>query len=143
MRQLRQAIKNWTTRIALCLIAAAVAGCGGGSVPVEGRVTLDDKPLANATVMLSPVRGTGPGPFTGTTDAEGRFALKDTDKQGGPVPGEYMLMIATVMTDPNADEMTPPPTQREVVPSRWRNGTEKFTVPDGGIKDANFAMKSR
>jgi hypothetical protein len=110
---------------------------------VEGRVTLDDQPLANATVVLSPIRGTGPGPFAGKTDADGRFALEDTDHQGGPIPGEYTLMIATVMTDPNADEMTRPPTQREVVPAEWRNGSQRYTVPPGGTTEANFAMKSR
>jgi hypothetical protein len=128
-----------------CLILVITGGCGGqGVVPVEGRVTLNGQPLANATVVLSPSRGTDPGPFTGKTDADGRFALGAADNErGGAAPGEYMLMIATVMTDPNADEMTPPPTQKEVVPARWRNGTERYTVPAGGTKEANFEMTSR
>jgi hypothetical protein len=132
-----------TVAIVVGVVAAGNIGCGGGTVPVEGRVTLDEKPLANATVVLSPVRGTGPGPFTGRTDADGRFKLEDSDNQGGPVPGEYMLMIATVMSAPDADEMTRPPTQKEVVPPEWRNGSQRFTVPEGGTSEANFAMKSR
>jgi hypothetical protein len=126
-------------------IVVMTAGCGGQAlVPVEGRVTLNAQPLPNATVILSPVRGTDPGPFTGKTDAEGRFALGAADNErGGAVPGDYMLMIATVMTNPNADEMTPPPTQKEVVPARWRNGSERFTVPEGGTKEANFEMTGR
>jgi hypothetical protein len=113
-------------------------------VPVEGRVTLDGQPLPNATVILSPVRATDPGPFAGKTDAEGRFALGAADNErGGAAPGEYMLMIATVMTQPNADEMTPPPTQKEVVPARWRNGSERYTVPADGTKEANLEMTSR
>jgi hypothetical protein len=54
-----------------------------------------------------------------------------------------MLMIATVMTQPNADEMTPPPTQKEVVPARWRTGSERYTVPADGTKEANLEMTSR
>lgn len=113
-------------------------------MPVEGIVTLNSKALANATVIISPVRATDPGPFSGKTDSEGRFALGAADKErGGAVPGEYMLMIATVLSQPNADEMTPPPTQKEVVPPQWRNGTERFTVPAGGMKEAKFEMKTR
>jgi hypothetical protein len=52
-------------------------------------------------------------------------------------------MIATVLSDPNANEMTPAPTQKEIVPAAWRNGSERFTVPNGGTKDANFNIKSR
>jgi hypothetical protein len=111
---------------------------------VEGRITLNGQPLANATIVLSPVRGTEHGPYTGKTDADGQFALGSAENErGGAVPGEYMLMIATVMSPPNADEMTPAPTQKEVVPARWRNGSERFTVPEGGTKDANFDMASR
>jgi hypothetical protein len=143
MLRFRLNTNNLTLAVTIGLLAAGIAGCGGGTVPVEGRVTLDGQPLANATVVLSPVRGTGPGPFTGKTDADGRFKLEDTDNQGGPVPGEYVLMIATVISPPNADEMTPPPTQKEVVPAEWRNGSQRYTVPEGGTTEANFAMKSR
>lgn len=126
------------------LIAAGLTGCGGnGSVPVEGRVTLDGRPLSNATVTFSQLRATDPGPFSGTTDDEGRFVLgKSASEGGGVAVGEYTVMITTVKSDPNADEYTPPPTQKEVVPGEWRNGSQRFTVPPGGTKDANFEMKS-
>jgi hypothetical protein len=136
---------NYACGTLACFIVAITVGCGRqGLAPVEGKVTLNGQPLPNATIVLSPVRATDPGPFTGKTDAEGRFALGPADNErGGAVPGEYMLMIATVLSQPNADEMTPPPTQKEMVPAKWRNGTERFTVPDGGTKEADFAMTSR
>jgi hypothetical protein len=142
---MRQSKRQFACWMAIGLLAASLLGCGGESlVPVEGRVALDDKPLPNATVTLSPVRGTGPGPFVGKTSADGRFALGPADKEGaGAVAGEYILMIATVLSDPNANEMTPAPTQKEIVPAAWRNGSERFTVPNGGTKDANFNIKSR
>src|SRR5688572_9805398 len=46
-----------------CLAVAGIVGCGGqGTVPVEGRVTLDGRPLPNATVMLSQLKASDPGP---------------------------------------------------------------------------------
>jgi hypothetical protein len=127
-------------------ILMLVAGCGGGGglVPVEGTVTLDGKPLPDATVTLSQVKVTDPGPFVGVTDADGRFALAAVGKQGsGAVPGEYFLFIRTVATPPGADEFTPPPQQREVVPPNYRSGTIRFQVPEGGSTTADFPMTSR
>ena len=122
------------------LALACIAGCESAeSVPAEGIVTLADKPLADATVMLTPARGNGPGPFIGKTDAAGHFALglRDTPR-GGAAVGEYSVIIATVMSDPS--ESAPMKRPKEVVPERFRNGSEKFTVPEGGTTDANFAM---
>ena len=66
-------------------------------MPVEGRVVLNGQPLANATVMLSPLRATDPGPFAGTTSADGQFVLgSPDDPSGGAVPGEYLVMITTL-----------------------------------------------
>ena len=124
-----------------CCVFATTLGCSGnGVVPVEGRVTLDGNPLSNATVVLSPLTGTGPGPFVGTSDAEGRFAIGTTgEKASGAAAGEYAVIITTV----NTAEDNPPPTQQEIVPAHWRNGSQRFTVPGGGTKDANFEMSSR
>lgn len=129
----------------LVLVLETCTGCGAGNLePVEGKVTLDSTPLADATVMLSPARGTGPGPFVDTTDAAGRFALGPTDKnKAGAAAGEYLVIITTVKTDPNAHEGTPVSTQKEVVPVAWRNGSQRFEVPEGGTKEVNFEMKSR
>jgi hypothetical protein len=130
-----------STWIATGLAAVAVVGCNGaGAVPVEGRVSLNGQPLANASVMLSPTTASGPGPFVGTTDAEGKFVLGPAGKEGGgAAPGEYTVLITTVKSEPRED--APLPTQREVVPAGWRNGSERFTIPAEGTKEANFEMK--
>lgn len=131
--------------VTLCLAVVSLVGCGGQqNAPVEGRVTLDGRPLPNATVTLSQLRATDPGPFTGTTDAEGKFTLASADKQQtGSAPGEYMVMITTVKTPAGADEYTPPPTEKEIVPGQWRNGSQRFTVPEDGKTDVTFDMTSR
>ncbi len=129
----------WNCPAALWMLVC-IAGCETSEfAPVEGIVTLGGKPLANAVVMLAPVRGNGPGPFVGTTDNEGHYTLGPKDNPGaGAGVGEYSIIIATVISDP--DENAPIKVQKEVVPNRFRNGSQKFTVPEGGAKEANFAM---
>jgi hypothetical protein len=110
---------------------------------LEGTVTLDGKPLADATVSLGPMRATAPGPFSGTTDSSGHFVLGAADDPGGgAVPGEYYVNITTVDPGPG-DESTPPPTQKEVVPMAYRNSSTKVTVPPEGDADVKFDLKSR
>jgi hypothetical protein len=131
-------------RLVACVIGVCTVGCGDeGLVPVEGRVTLDGQPLANATVMFSPLKATDPGPFAGTTDAEGRFAMRTpADGRSGAAVGEYMVFITTVKSDPSGMEGAPPPPQKEVVPDDWRNGSQRYSVPEGGTIDASFDLES-
>src|SRR6267142_767802 len=90
--------------VALLVIAVeSSAGCErfGGSVPVAGKVTLNNKPLPNATVMFAATKANGPGPFIGTTDAEGKFVLGQNERPGsGGVAGDYNVLISTVKSDP-------------------------------------------
>lgn len=67
-------------------------GCGSSfkTVPVSGRVTLDDKPVANAGVLYIP---NGPGPTArAMTDQEGRYKLM-TGKLEGTAPGSYRVAV--------------------------------------------------
>ena len=127
-------------RIIAWLSWACVAGCGQvDSVPVEGTVTLKGTPLADATVMFTSTRGSGPGPYVGKTDATGRFMLGPSDRPGtGAAAGEYSVIIATVHSDPS--DGAPVKAGKEIVPNQYRMGSEKFTVPEGGTKEARFAM---
>jgi hypothetical protein len=128
------------------LLAIAIGlstGCGsvGGLVPVEGKVTLDNRPLENATVMFTPTKANGPGPFVGTTDAQGHFTLGQLEgSRSGAVVGDYSVFIATVKSD---SKEASPQVKKEIVPTEYRSGSKKYVVPSGGTKDANFDMKSR
>jgi hypothetical protein len=136
---------TWLASV-LMVAVGVVAGCGGSGalVPVEGKVTLNNKPLAGASVMFSQSRPNLPGPFVGETDAEGRFQLGPSNSAGGGAAvGEYIVVITTVKQAPGGMEDSPPPTQQEVVPMKYRDGTERFAVPSGGTKDANFDLKGR
>jgi hypothetical protein len=132
--------------IFMVLGLATIAGCKQGTklVPVEGNVTLDGKPVAGATVLLSPTRGNGPGPFFGTTKSDGRFSLGPAGNEaGGAIPDSYILVITTIKAEPNSPDGSPPPGQKEFVPATFRDGSERFVVPEGGDRGVNFNLKTR
>jgi hypothetical protein len=124
---------------------ACMAGCGGSSpvVPVEGAVTLDGKPLADAAIAFSPAKATAPGPYMATTDAQGHYALGfHDDPGGGAAPGEYTVIITTVKPTGGMED-SPAPTEKEVVPPIYRDGRTRFTVPPEGTTTANFDISSK
>lgn len=84
-------------RLALLLVAlvAAPLGCGPTRppmIPVSGKVTLNDQPLAGAAVALIPA-GDGK-PAVATTQADGSFTLRAFDDQDGVLPGKYRATVA-------------------------------------------------
>lgn len=67
-------------------------GCDSGfkTVPVSGRVTLNDKPVANAGVLYVPI---GQGPTArAVTDQDGKYTLM-TGKLDGTAPGKYRVAV--------------------------------------------------
>src|SRR5260370_23138369 len=83
-----------------CLVLA-LAGCGGPE-PVQGKVTMNGKPAAGATVVFIPEGG---GPEAGAqTDEEGNFRLTGT-KTEGITPGVYRVTVSKKEWPPG----TPPP----------------------------------
>ena len=136
-------VGSWTVIPSVLCGLLCLAGCKSkASVPVEGNVKLNNKPLADAAVVFSPSRANGPGPFIGTTDREGHFSLGPVGKErGGAAPGTYMVMIATVKSDPNAPDGSQP-TQKEIVPAAFNDGSKRFDVSASGTKEANFDIKT-
>ena len=80
----------------ICLLA----GCGGSGVSaVEGVVTLDGKPLQNASIHFVP-QGAGRD-ATGQTDASGHFTMSTFKPGDGVVPGEYKVVISPPLGEPD------------------------------------------
>lgn len=81
---------------ALCLTCILI-GCGGGpsDLPelgtVYGVVTLDDVPLANASLLFEPDNGR---PSNGVTDEEGYYELQYTSDYDGAKVGQHMVRIS-------------------------------------------------
>ena len=133
----------WKACIVGWLAMAVAAGCtGGGLVPVEGTVTLDQKPLAGVHVIFFPVGAdvNDPTMFSGLTDESGHYVMHS--RGGGPegvAPGNYRVALTTAVAGPTDTETTPLPPER--VPAKYRNS--EFEVPEGGTTEADFDLKTR
>lgn len=81
------------------MVAGLAVGSGGCSgpltvkyemVPVQGRVTIDGQPLANAEVILESMDG--PRGF-GVTDQDGRFTVVTRQFGPGLPAGSYRVLV--------------------------------------------------
>jgi hypothetical protein len=137
-------------RLLIGLASVLVLGCGSrGLAPVSGRVTLNGKPLAGATVTFQPIaqKGSieaGPG-SSGKTNENGEFTLTTATGQRGAQVSEHRVSISVMNTKPEDDDRRRRGSPRlgETIPSRYSSDTElKFVVPSGGTKTADFALTS-
>lgn len=91
------------------LLAAGLAGCGGGLqyAEVEGTVTQNGKPLEKIQVEFHP-DGTGPRSIA-VTDAAGKYVLKsEGDGRDGAVVGPHRVVLRDLSIYPekvSRDEM--------------------------------------
>lgn len=100
--------------MAFILLLLMATGCGGGldTASVSGVVTLDQKPLPNASVTFTPNTTEGIAPASnGMTDANGRYTLTVTASgEEGAIIGNHIVTIALVgeeKTGEDADVIDP------------------------------------
>ena len=126
-----------------------VAGCAQNVAPVSGRITLDEKPLANATVIFQPISDDpNPGPGSqGKTDRNGQFTLKLMTKAN--TPGATVSKHKVSITAYEGDDTEVPSSgsdmkfRKRIVPAEYNaKSTLTFDVPAGGTSSANFDLKS-
>jgi hypothetical protein len=129
------------------LLLLALAGCGSSQfAPVSGTVTLDGKPIPNASVNFQPADSKDSAlASSGKTDANGRYKLRVVmNNASGAVRGRHRVSISTLQEeDPTKD--LPPGKQRpkDPIPARYNTRTElTFDVPAGGTSSADFALTS-
>ena len=80
-------------RLSCPLLLVLLLGCGGPNTKsVSGTVTLDGKPLADATIQFVP-DGAGRD-ATGQTDKNGYFSMSTFKPGDGVVAGNYKVVIA-------------------------------------------------
>jgi hypothetical protein len=146
-------------RAALFLCAALAPGCGdksgvGKTLPVAGKVTLDDRPLSATTtiVLFKPNAAKGnTSSFepTGTVDAQGNYNLATRGKKGAP-PGWYKVTVTA--TELRSDAATDRhrhsrPSPRSLLPARYGvAGTTTLEVevvekPETGAYDLKLTSK--
>ena len=126
------------------LFIFSIVGCGGpGAVPAGGTVTHKDKPVADATVIFTPVGGGADAMIaTGTTDAQGAFTLTTKTPGDGAVPGNYTASVSPKLEEkPEGDYSAPPPPP---FPAKYTDPTGsdlKVTIPAGGDKQIKLDLK--
>lgn len=137
--------------ITLSALLSAAVGCGPGYpvVDVSGTITLDGKPLANATVLTQPI-GTkenitpGPGSIA-ETDENGHFVLAfQHEDRLGAVPGEVYVKIVENEKEKRASADDTAVMIRSRVPLDYQDGNKvKYTIPAEGTDAMDFDLKSK
>ena len=126
-----------------CLLVLACIGCGPGGPPiesVEGTVTLDGKPLPNASVVFVPENGR---PAGATTDSQGHYVLTFTEGRQGAMLGKHKVRISTARDPSETPSGEPIPASPETIPAKYNAQTElEFTVEAGKKNTADFDLSS-
>jgi hypothetical protein len=130
-------------RLLVIAVLLGAVGCGKYEVelaPVRGRVTLDGKGLARATVTFAPAEGAG-GPAYAVTDQDGNYELEYTHDRKGAVAGKCIVRIKTGFQSLEDEEKGIK--RPETVPAKYnRQSTLTAEVmPDGG--PYNFDLISK
>jgi hypothetical protein len=141
----------------ICFIGLII-GCGSGGPKlnfVEGVVTVEGKPIANASVTFSPVSGSGLS-SVGSTDGSGKYVLMSAGGDGGVGAVEGVYEVAVSKTDlpasssgSNQGSSDEPPARIAVMPkaeipaeySNPKTSGLRATVIAGKNTDVNFDLK--
>ncbi len=92
-------LRQFSWPVVAGILLVACSGCGSRMVKVEGRVTLDGKPLNWATVAFIPIEGRGPS-GNGLSDSEGHFRLTTFTTGDGVPVGDYKVMVTIAEPPP-------------------------------------------
>jgi len=110
-------------RIGLLAIAACLTllvGCGGPVFyPVSGTVTLDGKPLPDATIVFQPQDKTKGHTSTGYTNTDGKYVLEYTERTAGTTECDYKVCITTYVNKEYGSDEEPIPVIPERVPAKY------------------------
>jgi len=127
----------------ILLLALTCWGCGPGGpeiASVEGKITMDGKPLPNAAVVFIPENGR---PAGATTDSEGNYVLNFTAGRQGAIPGKNTVRITTLRDPSETEDGKPIPGSPETIPMEYNAASKlEFTVKEGERNIANFDLKS-
>jgi hypothetical protein len=139
------------THMVLGFASVLAIGCGSNKfAPVSGKVTLNGKPLAHATVMFLPLGE--PGSIkagegsAGKTNEKGEFSLTSSTGQSGALVGKHQVSISAL--DPKVGESdTRPPRggwpRADKVPARYNSKSElSWDVAPGSTDKADFDLTS-
>ena len=125
------------------LLTISCCGCGSSGpeiATVEGTVTMDGKPLADAAVVFIPENGR---PAGATTDAAGHYVLNFSEGRQGAIPGKSSVRITTLRDSSQTADGKPIPAAPETIPIKYnQQSTLEFTVEPKKKNVANFDLVS-
>lgn len=133
--------------VTIFLVSVSVLGCGGGpgDYPdigsVYGYVTMDGKPLANASVSFQPDEAGG-RPSSATTDESGYYELRYSASMDGAKVGKHTVRISTyasTMADGEGGQTAGTP---ETVPNRYNTQSELTKNVEPGSNEFDFELTS-
>jgi hypothetical protein len=136
--------------VGLALVLAAGCAKGPKYAPVSGKVTLNGKPLAGATVNFQPIAPEGgvnaaPG-SSGKTNEAGEYTLSVATGERGAWVGKHRVLVSALSTQAGDSDARPPRggwPQADKVPKKYNADTQlTFDVPAGGTDKADFALTS-
>jgi hypothetical protein len=141
----------------------SLGGCSSSAGPVQGRVTMDDKPVDSATVSF--VEEKTKRSSSGFTDPEGNFTLATLKPGDGVPPGTYKVTVTKSATKVAASSDTSSPTvpiipdpkakpgegagedrNKNILPALYQDVQTtpfKFDVPAGGLKGVEIKLDSK
>jgi len=124
-------------------------GCGGGAETpplgtVSGTVTLDGKPLPDATVRFKPETGRE---SIATTNADGQYSLRYTMEADGALVGQHRVEISTATEGHNEsggpdDEGTWVEGKPESLPPKYNAESELTATVEEGTNNIDFDLTS-
>jgi hypothetical protein len=131
-------IKTTRSLLLLLVTVSFSIGCGPGGpdiASVEGVVTLDGKPLPEASVLFINQEGRPAGAWT---DKDGKYKLMFDESRSGAIPGQSQIKITTAR-DGNAAVAG----RKESLPDIYNSRTTlSFNVEAKKKNVANFDLKS-
>ncbi len=143
---------NRVRTFGLALLIGAITfssiGCGGGGPDdkpdmgqVTGTITMDGKPLADATVTFIPEKGR---PAFGKTDAEGKYELTYIRQEKGCKIGPNKVSVTTaVEADESGDEGEAKKKAPERVAVKFNKKTTLTADVKKGPNTFDFAVEAK
>lgn len=126
---------------ALGLALLASAGCGGtyNLGQVDGTITLDGKPLAEAGVAFTPLNAGAESPASsGLTDSDGKYSLSLViDQTPGALVGQHKVVVSKGF-ESSSDVATP----RELANASLPFHDFTFEV-ESGSNTADFNLETK
>lgn len=137
-------------RVLVWSVTLVSTGCGGradefATAPVQGRVSIDGKPLANAQIIFTPERGPS---ATAVTEADGTFVLSSHGNGDGAVVGRHLVTVMAreaSREDMKGSPLLPVP-GRNLIPMTYGDPTTsglEFQVKEGQQNSFEIQLSSQ